>query len=210
METGWPVKNVTQRIYDALEPIAGPDVKGGWPLLAYIDAIGRMFQDAADLVQDGENGEVGWSIVLDIDRIPDAGLDWLAQFLGIRFYVGSDVATKRQQIRDHISWQRGTPAQVAASVRLFLAGTKTVQMNERNPTPYSFAVIIWAAEAPADTSPTSPLVQYVNAYAKPAGLKWTLTVNPGSPPATTYAAIYTRGDTYGVIYNSFQTYGDIR
>jgi hypothetical protein len=210
METGWPVKSVTQRVYDALEPVAGSDVRSGWPLLAYIDALGLMFQKASDLVEDGDNGEPGWSIILDIDRVPDEGLDWLAQFLGITFYVGMDDATKRQQIRGHASWQRGTPAQIALSIGLFMTGTKTVQLTERNPTPYSFQVIIWATEAPADVSQTSPLVRYVNAYAKPAGLKWTLTVNPGPPPATTYAAIYTRGDTYGYLYNSFQTYGDIR
>ena len=204
---GWPIKDVTKRIYDNLYPVQMTDSQIGWPLLAFINALGEMFQDGADLVQDGPNGEIGWSAALDIDRIPDAGLDWLGQFIGSRFYVGVDAATKRQQIRDHLSWQRGTPESIFAAVRLFLTGTKTVQMQERNPDAYAFQVIIWTSEAPADTT---LLKAYVDKYAKPAGLNWTLILNPGSPPATTYVAIYNRGDTYGYLYNNFQTYGDIR
>src|SRR4029077_17298674 len=101
--TGWPVKDVTQRIYDQIAPLAWDDPTTGWHTLVYVNAIGEMFQDVADLVENGPHNEVGWSIILDIDRVTDVGLDWLGQFLGIRFFVGVDVATKRQQIRDHIS-----------------------------------------------------------------------------------------------------------
>jgi len=207
--TGWPVEDVSQRLYDELEPLSGSDPTSGWPLLAFIDAIGQMFQSGADLVQDGPNGEPGWSIILDINRIPDAGLPWLAQFIGLAFFQGITADQQRQQIRDHTNWARGTPASIINAVRLFLTGTQTVQLAERNPDNWSFNVTIWTAEAPADTSTTSPLVTYVNKYAKPAGLKWTLSVNPGTPPATTYSVIYTRGDTYGSMYSSFTTYADI-
>jgi len=205
-EYGWPVKDATSRMYEALQPMAVEDAKWGWPLLAYLDAIGRMFQDGADLVQDGPNGEPGWSIVLDIDRIPDAGLDWLGQFIGQRFPVGMDAATKRQQIRNHFSWARGTPANIIDAVRLYLTGTKTADIAERTGSAYHFTVTIWAAEAPASTA---DLIAYVNTYAKPAGLWWTLTVNPGTPPALLYSQIYNRGDTYLYLYNTFQTINDI-
>jgi hypothetical protein len=208
--TGWPVKDVTQRIYDQIAPLAWADPTTGWHTLSFVNAIGEMFQDIADLVQDGPHREVGWSIVVDIDRVPDEGLGWLAQFLGIRFFVGVDAPTRRQQIRDHISWQRGTPASILAAVSLFLSGTKTVQMTERNGSPYRLQVIIWSSEAPADTSATSPMIRYINAYAKPAGIVMSLTVNPGTPPATTYSAIYTRGDSYGLLYTNYQTYADVR
>jgi len=204
---GWPIEDVTQRLYDNLEPLTGAEARLGWPLLAYIDAIGQMFQDGADLVQDGPNGEPGWSIVLDINRIPDAGLDWLGQLLGMRLYVGLTPAQKRQQIRDHASWQRGTAAAIAAAVRLFLTGTQTVKIDERDTSPYHFTVTINTSEAPADTSLTSPLVRYVNTYAKPAGLSWTLVVGVAPPP--TYEFIYDRGDTYDSMYHAFQTYANI-
>jgi hypothetical protein len=197
-------------MYDQLEPVAGPDPDIGWHLLAYVNAIGEMFQQVADLAEDGDNGEPGWSIIVDINRIPDEGLPYIAQFIGMAFVSGIDAPTMRQQIRDHTSWQRGTPAALMAAVRLFLTGTKTVQMQERNPDAYAFQVIIWASEAPADTSSTSPLVRYVNLYAKPAGLTWTITVNPGTPPSTTYTAIYTRGDTYLYDYTQFQTYANVQ
>lgn len=204
--TGWPVKDVTQRIYDAVSPLATPDPDSGWPLLAYINALGEMFQDGADLMENGPNDEPGWSIILDIDRIPDVGLPYLAQFIGMHFYTGITYSTMRQQIRDHISWQRGTPASIQAAVRLFLTGTQTVQMTERDTSPYHFNVAIWASEAPASTV---ALVAYVNQFAKPAGLQWTLTVNPGSPPSVTYSQIYVRGDLYSTIYTNYQTYADI-
>jgi len=210
MDTGWPVKDVTQRLYDNLEPLAKTDWIYGWPLLAFIDTIGLMFQDAADLVQDGPNGEPGWAILLDIDRVPDEGLPFLGQFIGIHFFQGIDAPTMRQQIRDKINWARGTPRSILAAVALFLTGTKTVQMTERDAGAYHFGVVIWATEAPTDTSATSPVVTYVNKFAKPAGLQWTLTVNPGSPPSLTYSQIYTKLWTYQYIYDQFQTYGDIR
>jgi hypothetical protein len=204
---GWAIDDVTQRLYDQLEPLSGSDSRLGWPLLAYIDAIGLMFQDGADLVQDGPEGEPGWSIILDINRIPDEGLPWLAQFIGLHFYEGLTASQMRQQIRDHVSWGRGTPNSIISAVRLFLTGTQNVLLQERDTSAYHFTVTIATAEAPADTSPTSPLVRYVNQFAKPAGLQWTLVV--GSPPLVTYYVIYNRGDTYNSIYTNFTTYGDI-
>jgi hypothetical protein len=206
---GWPVEDVTQRLYDNLQPLAGADARLGWPLLAFIDALGGLFQKGADLVQDGPDGEPGWSIILDINRCPDEGLPWLGQLIGMHFYQGVTADQMRQQIRDHLSWQRGTAASIIAAIRLFLTGTQTVQINERDTSPYHFLATIWAAEAPSDTSPTSALVRYVNQFAKPAGIQWTLTVNPGTPPGTTYAAIYNHPYTYGQIFTNFQTYGDI-
>jgi len=203
---GWPIKDVTERIYLSVSPLAGPDAALGWPLLALVNALGEMFQDGADLVEDSINGDPGWSIVLDINRIPDAGLDWLGQFLGSQFYTGITSDQKRQQIRDKVSWQRGTPASIIAAVRLFLTGTATVQLSERDSSPYHFNVAIWASEAPASTV---ALQAYVNQYAKPAGLQWTLTVNPGSPPSVTYAQIYNATWTYNYMYTNFQTYADI-
>ena len=209
-DTGWPVGDITERVYDNVYPLSLEDQRLGWPLLTFCNALGEMFQDIADVIQDGPNGEPGWSRILDINRTKDKGLPYLAQFIGLIFYQGIDAATQRQQIRDRISWQRGTPNSIVSAIGLFLTGTKTVQMLERNPDAYAFQVTIWASEAPADVSPTSALVRYVNQFAKPAGLIWTITVNPGTPPATTYTAIYTRNDLYSTIYNNFQTYNDIR
>jgi len=202
----WPIKDVTQRIYDSLEPLAKPDESLGWPLLAFINTMGEMFQPAADLIEDGPNGEPGWSVILDINRAYDEGLDYLAQFLGLHFYVGIDNLTKRQQIRDHVTWQRGTANSIIAAVRLFLTGTKTVVLTERDTSAYHLTVRIWQAEAPADTS---ALIRYVNQFAKPGGLQWTLVVDPGTPPALIYKQIYDPGWTYEYIYNTFETYGDI-
>ena len=204
--TGWPVKDVTQLIYDSLEPVSRADPSLGWPLLAYVDTIGGMFQEVADIVEDGPDGEPGWSILLDVNRCPDAGLPWLAQFIGLHFYIGLDASTERQQIRDHVNWQRGTPASIIAAVRLFLTGTRTVQLSERDLDAYHFDVTIWAAEAPSDTS---TLIRYVNTFAKPAGLQWTLTVDAGTPPPLTYLDIWNAGWDYLYMYNSFQTYNDI-
>jgi len=209
-DTGWPVNDVTQRAYDQVYPVSIQDQLYGWPLLAYVNALGEMFQQMADIVEDGPNGEPGWSVILDINRTKDEGLPYLAQFIGLNFYKGLTAAVQRQQIRDHISWLRGTPSSISSAIGLFLTGTRTVQFLERTPDAYAFQVTIWASEAPADTSSTSALVRYVNQFAKPAGLNWTLTVNPGTPPATTYVAIYNRGDSYANIFNNYQTYNDIR
>jgi hypothetical protein len=62
-------------LYEALGPIAEPfDARRGYPLRAYADAIGSMFQPVFDLVDDPE-------ILLDPDRTPVDWLPWLSQFI---------------------------------------------------------------------------------------------------------------------------------
>jgi hypothetical protein len=191
-------------MYGQMTPVQNAEVQTGYALLIFLGAIGQTLQDLDYLAHAPDASHPVWFNLIDLDAVPDAGVPWLGQFIGIRAAPGLTVAQQRQQIRDHISWQRGTPAAIASGVRLFLTGTQTVQIAERDTGPYHFTITINTAEAPADTT---ALVNYVNNFAKPAGLTWTLVV--GTAPPATYGSIYTRGDTYITMYQSFQTYNDV-
>jgi hypothetical protein len=194
-------------MYAQMLPVQNAENQTGWALITYLGALGQMLQDLDYLAHAPDAQHPVWFNLIDLDAVPDNGVPWLGQFIGIHAQPGLTPAQQRQQLRDRVGWQRGTPAAVSAAIALFLTGTKTVQMNERDSSPYHFTATIWANELTPNTA--TQVTNYVNQFAKPAGLQWTLTVNPGSPPAVTYAQIYTRGDTYGSIYTSFQTYADI-
>jgi len=194
-----------QAMYDQMAPVQNAEVQTGYALLIFLGAIGQTLQDLDYLSHAPDAAHPVWFNLIDLDAVPDVGIPWLGQFIGIRAAPGLTAAQQRQQLRDHISWQRGTPAAIAAGVRLFLTGTQTVQIAERDTGPYHFTITIATAEAPADTT---ALVNYINQFAKPAGLTWTLVV--GTAPPATYNTIYQRGDTYITMYQSFQTYNDVR
>lgn len=73
---------------DAEEFCARPSVYAtaveslGWPLLRFIASIADALQWTDSLVRDSDDG-VGWSAVMDLDRIPDEGLPWIAQLVGV-------------------------------------------------------------------------------------------------------------------------------
>jgi hypothetical protein len=236
MALPWSIGSVAQRLYDELAPVSDTDAANGWGLLTYVDALGQMFQHVADIVETDD--VMGWGALLDINQVPDEGLTWFAQFVGVDLNPAYTKAQQRQQIRDRQRWARGTPGAIQEVVKPFLTGTKTVVIVERSPDPWQFVVSSYATETPADTTyqtlwtnyltytayynaffayeqywATIPSVQVMRAITsqKPAGDLFTYTILAGSPgsPANTYTTVWIRYLTYQELWNADQTYLDV-
>lgn len=208
-----------------------PQIQSGG-LQAFVAALGEIFQQIDTLA----HSDPPWSILLDIDTIPDEGVPWLAQFVGISTDLSLTVDQQRQQIRDHAGWGRGTPAALKASIKKFLSGTQTVEIVERDTSPYHFSIVTYSDETPAEFT-------YADLYAlstyediwegydlyetiwlqdagariydtivfnKPAALMFDYTVVPGSPGTTTsYEDLWIDHTSYDDVWESFETYQDV-
>lgn len=145
-----------QKVYDDLRQSAD-DPYGD--LYTYVGALAdELLQGISDLVRDGDNGETGWSAILDIDRVPDAGLDYIAQFIGVQLLDGLTAAEKRTVISNAGGWDRGTVAAIQDAARTYLTGTKTVIVRERlGGDPYAFQVLTKTLETPPEDLATTNL-----------------------------------------------------
>ena len=143
-----------EELYEQMAPLTWADENWGWALLCYLGAIGQTIESLDYLAHQ----DVPWEGMLNIDTVPDAALPWLGQFVGAVLDASLSSAEQRQQIRDHIGWNRGTPATFISMGKSHLTGTKTLQLDERLPTPYSFRVITWADETPEEDWPVINLI----------------------------------------------------
>lgn len=135
---------------------------GSTDLQTYVGGIGDvMFQEVEDLASDGPLGQPGWSSLLDLNRVPDKALPWLAQFIGVSIPGGLTPADQRIRIQNTDGWKRGTPAAIAGAPLPYLTGTKTVILRERDPAAspndpaYGLTVITRTSETPAADLPAT-------------------------------------------------------
>lgn len=124
------------RLYDMLEPLARLDPLNAWALLIYCNAIGVEFQLVEDVVRDTPDGP-GWSLLLDLDRCPDAALPWLGQFVGVRVLPSSTPDEQRARIRATDGWKRGTRDAMIGAALATLAPGAAVDFRERSGDPAS-------------------------------------------------------------------------
>ena len=174
-----------------LEPIVA---QGDWEIL--LRGIGAMFGEIELLARDDEDGNPGWSILLDVDRVPTQGLPYLAQIVGLLLPTGSSDADARAAIRWRNPWRRGTVDALVRVGKLHLSGGQQVIVHERDKGAYHFSVVTYAKESPNDlvTSPgvdveIAPLIHSEFQYSptllealeelKPAGLRMRIDVLPG-------------------------------
>lgn len=177
-------------------------------LATFVGALGdQLFQEVDDYASDGPLGQVGWSVLLDINRIPDKGLEWLAQFVGVSLPVGLTAAQKRVRVQTTAGWKRGTPAALVGAAKAYLTGTQNVLMRERfdvaNPTvdtPGKFQVITYTSQTPDSAAVLAALIAQ-----KPGGLVMTYSVYAGQD----WLAVRTRG-TWLNIRTTFATWQQIR
>lgn len=144
------VGSVAERIYGRLEVFAVHDAEFGWPLLRYVAALSDGLQWTDDLVRDSDTN-VGWSSIMDLDTIPDDGLAWLAQFVGVNTIDELDPASQRLRIHETAGFQRGTVSALAGAARQYLVGSRSVVITERDTSPYHLNVTTFAAETPDST-----------------------------------------------------------
>jgi hypothetical protein len=144
----------SQALWEQMLPLTFAEELYQYPLLKYLDGIGQMLQELDTLSHE----DIPWSGMLDLDTIKPEALQWLGQFLGVVLDASLAESDQRQQIRDHIGWQRGTPKTFTDAIRTKLTGTQTVELHERDTDAYHFTVITYGDETPSADWPVTNLV----------------------------------------------------
>lgn len=165
----------TQDVLDALAPMLYAEGTTGSALTDYVTGLSLPFELVETWVSDTDE-DIGWSLLLDIDRCPVEALPWLAQIVGMTLNTALSEADQRQQLHDVSNWKRGTPGAIRGAPAPYLTGTKTVVLRERfdgsgNDAPYDFEVITLSSETTDATKvlaalttqkPTGDRLTYVN------------------------------------------------
>lgn len=164
-----------QDVLDALAPMLYAEADTGSALTDYATGVSLPFELVEEWVSDTDT-DIGWSLLLDVDRCPVEALPWLAQIVGLSLDTALSEADQRQQIEDVSNWKRGTPGAIIGAPAPYLTGTKTVVLRERydgsgNDAPYDFEVITLSTEttdavaveaALRSQKPTGDRLTYVN------------------------------------------------
>lgn len=168
-------------------------------LSIYTNALARMFEEVDTYVRDTDEGP-GWSILLDVGRTPNKGLGWLAQFVGVTLDDRLADAEQRQRIRQTDGFRRGSPDAIRGAAQPFLTGNQTVQLYERDGSPYVLTVVTFADETPDPDAVESALRQQ-----KPAGIVLNYQVVDGQ----IYEQLLENHPTYDDVLADYATYQDV-
>lgn len=99
-----------EELYANLRPVAQQDAQNDFALQKFCQAVGLPFESVYELVRDDQTGgQVGWSILLDPNRVPDDYLPWLLQMVGTRPLASETADSMRGRIYDGETYKRGTP-----------------------------------------------------------------------------------------------------
>ena len=199
------IGSFAEAVYAELEPFtfAEESATVDYALLKYVGAIGEILQLFDTCAYCAPNP--AWSLLLDSSNVPAAFLPWLGQFVGTIVDTALSESGQRSQILARAGWARGTPAQMANSIKKFLTGTKTVKLYERDTSPYHVSVVTLTSETPADHSQVLATL-LTN---KPAGLVLDYQVLAVAPVDWTYGEIYDNDPNYQDIYSTEESYEDI-
>lgn len=196
------LSSFAQALYDSMAPVAQNDAAYNWALAQYCASIGTMFQEIEDLSRD--SGDLpGWSAIMDINRVANKGLGYLAQFVGVRLLAGLDDATQRARILETDGWNRGTLTAISGAAHQFLTGAKSVIIRERDaaasPTDpaYGLSVVTYASETPDSDKVLAALLAQ-----KPAGILLRYQVLTGQD----YQALLDNHPTYSNVFSTYATY----
>src|SRR4030095_9834944 len=110
-----------EAVYAQLLPLQYAEPENEYALLKYIGALGQMFEQMDFLARSDDIG-VSWTKLLDIKRISCDGVPWLGQLVGVSVDTSLTCDEQRQQVRDRIGWQRGTPEAMKSAIRKCLGG----------------------------------------------------------------------------------------
>lgn len=198
--------NFAQDVLDALAPMLYAESSTGDALTDYVTGLSLPFELVEEWASDTDNGEVGWSLLLDVNRCPMEALPWLAQIVGLKLNTALSEADQRQQIHDVPNWKRGTPGAVQGAPVPFLTGTKTVIIRERydgsgNDAPYAIEAITYTSETPDATK-----VEAVIREQKAEGLILTYVTLSGQD----YQTIKDNYATYQALKDAYVTYQGIK
>ncbi len=220
--------NFAEACYALMEPLTYADAETAqaYALLILLGAIGQGgFQEFDDLARyDGVDGP--WTRLLDINRIPDAGVPWLGQFAGVAVNTALTPDEQRQQIRALENWGRGRPDTIKKAIRDSggLSGSQSVILRERDTSAYHFTVITYPDETIGnqtqiyadlynDNATYGALLSQTNSYfgiyyGEGAGLVYDAIIS-SKPAADQFTYSITFPQDYWGIWEDFATYSTI-
>jgi len=188
-------------LYPELDPLTSAEADYDYPLMKFINTISLPYEEIEDLARDTSGTEPGWSVLLDIDRVPANAFGYLGQFIGVQLSPGLTNDQQRNRIRNTAGWTRGTVSAIVGAAQQRLTGSKTVILRERTQSSaYKLEVYTYSNETPnAEITEADIMAQ------KPAGLLLTYTaISPNS-----YDALDTSYASYNELNAAFPTYNDI-
>ena len=188
---------VGDRVYAAAAPLAYDDLSQGQTLKTLCDAVGAPFEQVAQLVEPGPNGEPPWSAILDVDRCPAFALPWLGQFVGVTVDTTLNEAGQRQQIRAETGMGRGRLAAIRAAGQRRLTGTKTVVIRERD-----------ASACPSEPAYGITVITFTGETPDPAGTE--ADIRAAKPAALVLQYLVDTGQDFETVRENFATFDDVR
>lgn len=194
-----------QDVLDALAPMLYAEATTGNALADYVTGVSQPFELVEEWASDTDT-DIGWSLLLDIDRAPVEALPWLAQIVGLKLNTALSVADQRQQIHNTPNWKRGSPGAMKAAPAPFLTGTKTVILRERydgsgNDAPYDIEVITYTAETPNSAAVLAAVTKQ-----KATGLILTYVTIAGQD----YQTVKDNYVTYQALKDAYVTYQGVK
>lgn len=192
--------SVGEELYEALRPLAAEDAAHDYALWKFVCAIGGMLQDVEDLTRD--QGPVpGWSTLMSAEQSPSYALDWLGQFVGVKPLASATLSQKRDRVADKEGFNRGSPSSLVAAARLYLIGNKTVNLSERDTSPYHLSVTTYTSETPDSSKVLAALMGQ-----KPAGLVLTYSTLPGQ----SWGQLKSNHPTWANVKSFYATWNSVR
>lgn len=197
--------SVAEELYARLEPFHAHSDNGtvvtdeqlGWPLLIFWGLLAKRWQRIHDLSTDTDD-HPGWSSIVDVDRVEDAGLNYTGQFKGVVPLQGLTPAQQRERIRKVDGFKRGTAEAIKTASKRRLTGEKRVILNERaGGNPYRIGVVTYIEETPDATGTFRDMVEQ-----KPWGFIIEYTV----VDAWGYDVLQVAFDDYGAIQAHYADY----
>jgi len=204
----YPDNPIGLELYSSLAPLVDTWGDPEEDLKLYCNAIAAMIQPVDDIAKDGENGEPGWSQVLDAQRAKDDWLFWLGQFVG--YVVPQKAATisqsdwslrERQRLVTRSTYRRGTIAILREVIQEHLNPPQTVIIQERVGTAHVISVWVYASQI----ATSAALVQTAALAEKAAGLVMNFTVLSG----TTYTLLAASNTSYTVLAGKHTSYTSV-
>lgn len=136
-------------LYDSMGIWSARDLQDvDHPLEVLTSSFEEQLAPIEEVIRDSDNGDPGWSTVVDVDRAPASWLPWLAQMGGIRFPTGLTEAQQREYIRIAPRRRRGSIGALLEVAALSLTGEKRIVFIERQGNAYRLAISTYASETP--------------------------------------------------------------
>lgn len=185
----------SDRVLDGLGPALLR--QGGAVLVDLVEALTGPLQDVA--ASAASNGRA-WPVVFDLAETPYPAA--LGSATGTPVPAGLTVEKQRAYVTERPGQRRGTPAAIIAAVRETLSATRTVELNERDGSPWHLTIRVFEAELPAGGAAA---VKAAALTQKPYGITITIDVKV-LPGAASYQHLSEEHGTYAELSVEFPTY----